>query len=447
MKPARSGDRGGDPFTTILDCIADGVFTVDLDGRVTFMNRAAEEITGFRADEAMGRPCSEVFQAGICATDCTIRRAREEDRPVARRVRILDRQGRPVTVSVRATALRDVEGAVIGGVETFRDLTEEEELRKAVLGRYTFHDLVSKSPGMHEIFAILADVAEADSTVLIEGESGTGKELVARAIHDLSSRREGPFVIVNCGALPDTLLESELFGHVRGAFTDARRDRPGRFQMAHGGTIFLDEIGNVSPALQVRLLRVLQDGVFEPLGATRSARSDARVVAATNARLTDRVEAGSFRMDLYYRLNVVRLQLPPLRERREDIPLLVDHFCRRFRARTGRAIEGVDDAVIETLMRHDFPGNVRELENIIERAFVLCRGPLILNAHLPPELLARLGDVSESEPRSLKEHEEQVIRATLRRRDGNRQATAGELGIDPSTLWRKMKRYGIREPF
>ncbi len=441
----RSGNTpgtAGDPFTTILDCIADGVFTIDLEGRITFMNRAAEEITGFDAEEAVGRTCSEIFQAGICATQCTIRQAIEERRPVSRRVRILRRDGRPVLVGVRASALFDESGKLIGGVETFRDLTDEEELRKEIESGYTFHDIVSRNPRMHEIFAILPDVADSDSTVLIEGESGTGKELVARAIHDLSPRREGPLVVVNCAALPDSLLESELFGHVRGAFTDARSDKPGRFQRADGGTLFLDEIGDVSPALQVRLLRVLQDGVVEPLGSTEPIPTNVRVIAATNAHLADRVEEGTFRRDLYYRLNVVRIELPPLRERKEDIPLLVERFCRHLRATTGRPIEGVSDEVMEILMAHDFPGNIRELENIIERAFVLSRGPLIERKHLPPELGGR-GPAEETAARTLEEHEIRIIREALRRNRGRKEATARELGIHPTTLWRKMKRYGL----
>ncbi|AKJ63409.1 sigma-54 interaction domain-containing protein [Kiritimatiella glycovorans] len=427
----------------MLDCIAEGVFTVDREKRITFFNRAAERITGFDATDAIGRPCSEIFRSDVCGERCIVDEVTQTEASVTdRRVTIIDHYGRPFTVCVNAAPLRDARGTCIGGIETFRDVSGEEDLRRRVEQNYTFQDIVSRHPDMHDIFAILPDVAASEVPVLIEGESGTGKELLARAIHNLSDRSEGPFIAVNCGALPDTLLESELFGHRKGAFTDARSDRPGRFDAARGGTLFLDEIGNISAAMQVRLLRVLQEKTYEPLGSSEPVRSDARILAATNRRLADLLSEGTFRQDLYYRLNVLRLELPPLRERRCDIPLLAEHFRRRFNAETGKEIERLDPAVYEILMRHDFPGNIRELENVIQHAFVLCRGNAVQPQHLPAELRESTEDQT-SPPLTLKGLEQKAIRSALRDQAGNRAAAARQLGINPSTLYRKMHRYGI----
>jgi PAS domain S-box-containing protein len=430
---------------TILNCVADGVFTVDSDKHITFFNRAAERITGFPAEEAIGRPCSDIFRTGLCGKECTLEQVGRTARNIVNRpVQILDRNGRALLVSISASSLLDSKGNAIGGVETFRDLTAEEELRKQISKSYTFHDIVSRHPKMHELFAILPDIAESNASVLIEGESGTGKELFARAIHNLSHRKSESFVAVNCGALPDTLLESELFGYKKGAFTDARRDKPGRFDMAKGGTLFLDEIGDVSSALQVRLLRVLQEKTYEPLGGTEAVQADARIVAATNQHLLGQMQQGAFREDLYYRLNVLRLELPSLRERRCDISVLIDHFRRRLNAETGKNIEAVDDAVLAVLMRHDFPGNVRELENILQHAFVLCKESVIQFSHLPQELATLANQEPDKGPRSLEELEKRAIHEALTDNVENRTAAAKQLGINASTLYRKMKRYGIK---
>jgi transcriptional regulator with PAS, ATPase and Fis domain len=297
---------------------------------------------------------------------------------------------------------------------------------------------------MRDIFEILPQISASASTVLIEGASGTGKELVARAIHNLSPRRNKPFVAVNCAALPDALLESELFGHKAGAFTDAKRDKPGRFERAHGGTIFLDEIGDISAAMQVRLLRVLQERQIEPLGDVKTRPVDVRVVAATNRNLTQLVREGGFREDLYYRIRVVYLKLPDLKQRREDIPLLVNQLIAKFNRLQGKAIAGVSERVMARLMEHTYPGNVRELENIIEQAFVLCRGGLIECGHLPPELRPAAADEPEaSQPMSLEVMERFLISEALKRHQGNRRKTADELGIDVSTLYRRIRSLGI----
>ncbi|MBM4085947.1 MAG: PAS domain-containing protein, partial [Planctomycetes bacterium] len=288
----------------ILDSIADGVFTVDKDWRITSFNRAAEAITGVTRQEAIGKPCCDVFRASVCESECALRRTLETGKEtVNKAVYIVNADGNRIPISISTAILRDRRGRVIGGVETFRDLSLVEELRKELTGQYTFADILGKSREMRRLFEMLPQVAASDSTVLIEGESGTGKELFARAIHDLSARRKKPFVAVSCAALPDALLESELFGYKAGAFTDARKDKPGRFALAEGGTAFLDEIGDISAAMQVRLLRVLQERTFEPLGGTESVKANVRVVAATNRELAKLVEDGKFRSDLYYRIN------------------------------------------------------------------------------------------------------------------------------------------------
>jgi len=434
---------------TILDSVADGVFTVDMDWRITSFNRAAEQITGVSRAEALGRPCCDVFRASICENECALKETLRRGRPIVNKaIYILDTDGRRIPISISAAALKNAAGKTLGGVETFRDLSLVEELRKELEGKYTCADIVGRSAAMRQLFDLLPRIADSNSTVLIEGASGTGKELVARALHSLSPRRDRRFVALNCGALPDTLLESELFGYKAGAFTDARHDKPGRLAIADGGTILLDEIGDISPAMQVRLLRVLQERVFEPLGSVEPVRVDVRVVAATNKDLSRLVRKGRFRQDLFYRINVIRVKLPELHERREDVPLLIDRFVSRFNRLQNKDIAGVSDAARAVLMGHDYPGNVRELENIIEHAFVLCRGGLIEPHHLPASIrgAAGLGPQPDMGALTLKALEAVHIADAVRRHGGNRTAAARELGINASTLFRKLKSLHINLP-
>jgi PAS domain S-box-containing protein len=430
----------------ILDSITEGVFTVDSDWCITSFNRAAEDITGIPHKKALGQRCSDILRADVCENDCALRETMRTGKPIMNKaVHIVDSKGERHALSISTALLKDRSNKVIGGVETFRDMSLVEELLKRIEGRYCCEDIISQNHRMQDLFGILPTVAESDCTVLIEGESGTGKELLARAIHNLSLRKGGPFVAVSCGALPDTLLESELFGYKAGAFTDAKKDKPGRFAMAERGTLFLDETGDVSAAVQVRLLRVLQEHTYEPLGAVGSSKADVRVVAASNKRLSELVEQGSFRDDLYYRINVMRLELPPLRERKDDIPLLVDHFISRFRRLRKKNISCVTDEVLANLLAYEYPGNVRELENIVEHCFVLCQGEVIEKKHLPTSVCPMSGvdRIKSSKTRTLKQMEQLLIVEALRRNKGNQTVTARELGINKSTLFRKLKAYDI----
>ena len=441
---------GPEEVATILSSIADGVFTVDEDHTITSFNRAAEEITGFSASEAIGEKCYNIFRSPMCQTDCLLNECIRRGGPVTGlEMAILNRQNDEVPISVSTAVLRNREGAVIGGVGTFRDLTAVESLRREVRRKYSFHDMLSKNRRMQEIFDLIPDIAASDASVLILGETGTGKEPLAQAIHNKSPRHEEAFIKVNCGALPDALLESELFGHVPGAFTDARTERKGRFELADGGTILLDEFGDTSPAMQVKLLRVLQEGRFEPVGSSETRSTDVRVIAATQKDLNRLIAEGEFRQDLYYRINTVVLALPPLKERREDIPLLVEHFIERFNELTGNRVRMVSPEAVRVLMRYPWPGNVRELENAIEHAFILVKDSTIRLKHLPEELtkersselLQRMASLSDQP--TVADAERQIIEAALVRNRWNRFDASRELGISRSTLWRKMRRLGI----
>ncbi len=426
----------------ILDSVADGVFAVDRDWRITYFNKAAERITGFSREEAMGQHCYNIFRASCCQEGCVLRQSMETGRDITGlRIDILDRSNKEKPISVSTAVLKDSSGDVTGGVEIFRDISVVEELRREIKKTYRFRDMVSKNHRMQEIFSLIPDVAASRASVLIQGPTGSGKELLARAIHFESARADNPFVKVNCGALPDTLLESELFGHVAGAFTDAKASRKGRFELADGGTIFLDEIGDVSPAMQVRLLRVLQEGAFEPVGSSESIAVDVRVISATHRDLKELAAGGGFRDDLFYRINTVVLNIPPLRERLEDLPLLVEEFLDKFNSLTGKSVRSVSPATMEILMGHEWPGNIRELEHVIEHAFVLVKGETVRPEHLPPGLRAD-GPASLLAP--IERSERSAILDALEENAFDRAKTSQQLGISRTTLWRKMKRYGIQ---
>jgi len=428
----------------IFQSISDGVFTVDENRIITSFNRAAEEITGFEAGEAVGRHCFDIFRTEFCHTRCPLKDTlRHMEMVEDARVSILTKEGCELPISVTTTLLRDEKGKVVGAVEFFRDLSDLEDLHRRLDERKALEEIVSVNREMHELIQLLPDVAKSECNVLVQGPSGSGKELLAQVIHNLSPRKYGPYIKINCGALPASLLESELFGYEKGAFTDAKRDKPGQFCLANGGTLLLDEISEMDPALQVKLLRVLNDGEYQPLGSTKTFHTDARILAATNADLQERIEAGTFRDDLFFRINVVNLRIPPLRDRPADIPLLADHFLKKFRRKTRKSIRRVAPDALAALRRYSFPGNVRELENAIEHAFVMCHEEEIQIHHLPSSITSEAGRVN-GVTRD-KKSEREVIEETLRRHEGNRSEAARELGIHRTTLWRKLKTYGLVE--
>jgi len=435
----------------ILESISDGVFTVDHNWRIMTFNRAAEEITGTPREEAIGRFCWEVFRSNMCEGACALKRTMKEGKSfVSSSTYIINNQQKRIPISVSTAPLKNERGEVLGGVETFRDHSLVDELRKELSGSYQVGDMVSRSKAMKVIFHILPRVAESDSTVLIEGETGTGKELMASAVHNLSLRKDEPFIAINCGALPDTLLESELFGYRAGAFTNADKDKPGLFEAAGSGTIFLDEIGDTSAAFQVRLLRVLEEKEFQPLGSVEKIKTDARVIAATNRDLEALVKDGKFRRDLFYRINIIRFQLPRLAERMEDIPLLVERFVGKMNRFKGKSVSGVSKEAMAVLLAHDYPGNIRELENIIEHGFVLCSEGEITVSSLPAYLQQNentpYSQRGSSIGESVRVTEEERILQALKKTGYNRLAAAKELGIHKSTLFRKLKKYNISLP-
>ncbi len=429
---------------SILESISDGVFTVDKSWKITSFNRAAEIITGIKREDALGKRCSDVFKSSMCQANCALKATLKTGKPVINRsCFIINNEGIRIPISVSTAVLYNGKGEIIGGAETFRDLSEIEALRKELVGRYRVGDLVSRSSTMRKVFDLIPAVASTMSTVLIQGETGTGKELVAKAIHGSGIFSGKPFVAINCGAMPDTLLESELFGYKKGAFTGAYQDKPGLMQAAGDGTLFLDEIGDISPAMQVKLLRALQEKTFQPLGSTGELRLKARIITATNKDLMAMSKAGNFREDLFYRINVVRIDLPPLRQRKEDIPMLIETFIARFNQLYARQIKGITNEALSVLLNHNWPGNIRELENLIERAAILCNGRTIGIANLPEELCNNTTGEDDSIKKTRSSAEAAAIQSALARNDFRIEAAATELGIHRATLYRKMKRYRI----
>jgi PAS domain S-box-containing protein len=418
--------------------VRDALVTVDGAGRILEFNQAASRICGL-TDDLPGR----VFDDSLacCAGKCreALREVLEKGHPVEiRRMECRHRKRPGQVVSLSTAPLVDGNGTFFGAVLVARDETRLNTLERTLKKRFRFHRLVGASEKMQELYCLLEDLADIPSTVLLIGESGTGKELVADALHKAGARVNKPLVKVNCAALSDTLLESELFGHVRGSFTGAVKDRIGRFQKAEGGTIFLDEIGDISPKMQVRLLRVLQEREIERIGDSTPIKVDIRVIAATNRDLAEKVRQGTFREDLYYRLKVIQVDLPPLRERREDIPLLVEHFIEKMNAAMGRQILEVSEDVRQVFAGYHWPGNIRELEHVMEYAFARCHQSVVARDHLPPDIKAVAGGVADSAA-----GEEDLIHQSLEKTSGNKAKAARLLGIDRKTLYRKMAKFGI----
>ena len=436
-------------YDTLFENMAEGIFSINTRWRITAFNQRAQDITGFRREEVLGKYCWEIFRSDLCQSDCPLRVTLETGiTHVDQDVRIVDKGGRHLSILVNTAVIKNHRRQVIGAVETFRPISQIGlgEAREG-LDSLTETEMVGASPAFSKLMRLLPDIARSDATVVLEGESGTGKELLARAIHKESPRAKGPFIPVNCSALAETLLESELFGHVKGAFTGASGNKVGRFELAKGGTIFLDEIGDIKQEIQVKLLRVIEGHFFERVGGTRPIRMDARIIAATNRILMEEVQEGRFREDLFYRLRTVPLRLPPLRERKEDLPLLIDHFIQLYNKKYKKNVRGVDPKVQELIQRHSWPGNIRELGRVLEYAFVFVKGPIITTTHLPPlkEVLSKK-IVSESPMEKPAWDDEKVtLQKALQKTGGKRQDAARLLGLSRSSLWRKMRVHKLMD--
>jgi PAS domain S-box-containing protein len=429
----------------ILESISDGVFTIDTSWKITSFNKAAEIITGIPREKAIGSRCSDIFQSSLCGEHCALKETLQHQKPIINRgCYFQNTAGRKIPITLSTAVLKDESGNIIGGAETFRDLSELEELKKRLKKTPVSVNLESRAPSMRSVTELIQVVGPTEATVLICGETGTGKEVAARSIHNIRSSSR-PFVAVNCGALPDNLLESELFGHKKGAFTGAIQDKEGLFSRASDGTLFLDEIGDISPALQSRLLRVLQEKEFEPLGSSEVRKTRARVIAATNKNLRNLVEDGHFREDLYYRLNVIKLELPPLKKRKEDIPQLAEMFIQQFNTKYGLKIPGISLDALTMIQAYCWPGNIRELQNTIERAVIVCGGRQIDLSHFPPEIMGAPGtanDCTDNLYANRENSEKQKIQEALKL-SPTKQAAADRLGIHKTTLFKKIRKYGL----
>ncbi len=436
-------------YDTLFEQLAEGIFTINNRWRITSFNRQAQEITGFLREEVLGKYCWDIFRSDLCRSSCPLKITMETG--VVRMdqdVRIVVKGGQQRSILVNTSVIKNKRGLVMGAVETFRPLTLTNNTEEIHTGAQDYlGEIIGQSESLKRVLGLLPDVAESDATVVIEGESGTGKELVAKAIHQLSKRSRGPFVPVNCSALAETLLESELFGHIKGAFTGAVNSKVGRFELAKGGTLFLDEVGEIKPEIQIKLLRVLEERVFERVGGTRPIPMDTRIITATNKNLINEVREGRFREDLFYRLRTVPLYIPPLRDRKSDIPLLVNHFVAKFNRSYTRNVRGVDPKVLKLFKEYSWPGNIRELERALEHAFVFVKGPIITTSHLPElreDTPAKSPAGSErSNGKYLWEDEKIAIEDVLKRTRGRRHEAANILGISRTSLWRKMKAHGL----
>lgn len=437
-------------FQAILNSISEGVMALDREWRIFSWNRAAETITGFHKEEVLGKECSKIFRTPLCAENCPVDKALSCGHPRHDvEVTVRNKNNQIVRLLVNATPLYDVDGTIIGGLETFRDISQSRWMQQELENQYGYRTIVGRSEAIRRVFETMERLLTTDTTVLIQGESGTGKELIARALHFFGTRKNRSFVAINCSALPEGILESELFGHVKGAFTGAIRDHVGKLELAHEGTLFLDEVAEISPAIQVKLLRVLEEREFQRVGDNRTIKIDARIITATNKDLYKRVLDGAFRDDLYYRLSVFPIQLPPLRERKEDIPLLVSHFIQKYNSQMGKSIQGITDNVLELLENYQWPGNIRELANAVEHAFVHAKGALIHPQDLPQNISNPSGMPLVSQPstreRALDNLERQLIVKELEATRWNKRDAARRLHMSRATLWRKMQKYRITE--
>ncbi len=431
-------------FEAIFRSVRDGIVTVDETMTITEINQAATRICGVQREDVLDKPIPVL--ADRCDARCVdaMQEVLDKKRPLEVRFIECHFVGNPrQVISLNASPLLGSGDVFNGAVMVIRDETRLHELERSLEERREFDHIVGKSEGIRKVKTLVRELADVQTTVLITGESGTGKELVVEALHRIGGRRDNPLVKVNCAALSETLLESELFGHVRGAFTGAIRDKMGRFERAHGGTIFLDEIGDISPRMQSRLLRVIESGEFERVGESHPVRVNVRVVTATNQDLKLKVADGEFREDLYYRLKVVEIHLPPLRQRRNDIPLLIEHFCKKFNRTFAKNIGGISTHAFNVLMLHTWPGNVRELENTLEHAFVRCRQGAIAVDHLPPEFAELAQQLGPADRQDVGQHEAQRIRLALAKTAWNKSKAAELLGISRRTIYRKIDQYGI----
>ena len=437
------------PCRVILDNVADGIVAVDRNGEILWINRTAARITGLSQEEVQGRPWKDLIAGeGDEPATSPVDRALLAQEDVEEETVLAGRRGRRIPALVTARLIRDEDGKTLGVVATLRDRSRRGTDPAEGEDAHALGGIVTRSPRMLGILRTLKDLALSDSPILLSGGSGTGKELLARAIHELSRRKAGPYIAVNCGALPETLIESELFGYRKGAFTDARQHKAGRFALAEAGTLFLDEIGDLPLDVQVKLLRVLENGEYQPLGSTETLKADVRIVTATNKDLLEEMWAGRFREDLFYRINVVQIDVPSLRQRREDIPLLIEHFLDKLNRKRNKSIVGLEPEAERILLGYAYPGNIRELENILEYASIVCKQARIEPRHLPNHLVEKRQPSppaarSQSGPTDLKQLEKEEIIRALRAHRWNRKAAAAELGISRTTLWRKIRQLEI----
>jgi PAS domain S-box-containing protein len=431
----------------ILDSIGEGVFTVDKNFRINYFNRAAENITGYNRDEVVGKFCKHIFKSELCYADCPIALVLKSNRNIYDyESRIYTKRGNSVPIKLNSAVLYNENDEPTGGIISFRDTSELEIYRKNIERETNYHGVIGHSKEMKDIFELIEEIVESDATVFIRGDSGTGKEMLANAIQKTSSRRDKPFIKINCSVFPPTLLASELFGHVKGAFTDAVKDRPGRFELADRGTLFLDEVAEMPLNMQLQLLRVLQEGTFERVGESITRKVDVRVVAATNINIEQALQEGKFREDLFYRLNVIPIEIPPLRERMDDLIPLVNHFLKKFSVIYKKEITEIGDKALETMLQYSWPGNIRELENVLEFAFVrTSQGNVIDHSKLPGKIKNNSQNglkISENSS-DLLDNERFKLVHLLETHHWNKTIVAQKLGIGRTTLWRKLKQLGI----